>query len=197
MKGPIKRTFERAGQIPPPWSDPQDQCPWAWCRRCLGEIYAPTADGAGREPGQVRGPGEEEPGERPAGRTAQKPSGFLGKRQKRILSLRLSLTLYLLLSEERRREAVWADLWKTRWKTGREEVGTVRDPMGFRGVRPVDPDCYAQPGRRPWREAERPARAERGGEPQWKIDYCLERCPLPREKCRGRGLCPAREERET
>ena len=109
----------------------------------------------------------------------------MGKRQKRILSLRLSLTLYLLLSEERRREAVWADLWKTRWKTGREEVGTVRDPMGFRGVRPVDPDCYAQPGRRPWREAERPARAERGGEPQWKIDYCLERCPLPREKCRG------------
>ena len=66
----------------------------------------------------------------------------------------------------------------------------MRDPMGFRGVRPVDPDCYAQPGRRPWREAERPARAERGGEPQWKIDYCLERCPLPREKCRGRGLCP-------
>ena len=65
----------------------------------------------------------------------------------------------------------------------------MRDPMGFRGVRPVDPDCYAQPGRRPWREAERPARAERGGEPQWKIDYCLE--------CRGRGLCPAREERET
>ena len=121
----------------------------------------------------------------------------MGKRQKRILSLRLSLTLYLLLSEERRREAVWADLWKTRWKTGREEVGTVRDPMGFRGVRPVDPDCYAQPGRRPWREAERPARAERGGEPQWKIDYCLERRPLPREKCRGRGLCPAREERET
>lgn len=46
MKGPIKRTFERAGQIPPPWSDPQDQRPWAWCRRCLGEIYAPTADGA-------------------------------------------------------------------------------------------------------------------------------------------------------
>ena len=27
----------------------------------------------------------------------------------------------------------------------------MRDPMGFRGVRPVDPDCYAQPGRRPWR----------------------------------------------
>ena len=48
MKGPIKRTFKRTGQIPPPWSDPQAQgrWSWAWCRRCLGEIYAPTADGA-------------------------------------------------------------------------------------------------------------------------------------------------------
>ena len=46
MKGPIKRTFERAGQIPTPWSDSQDQRPWVWCRRSLAEIYAPTADGA-------------------------------------------------------------------------------------------------------------------------------------------------------
>lgn len=120
----------------------------------------------------------------------------MGKRQKRILSLRLSLTLYLLLSEERRREAVWADLWKTRWKTGREEVGTVRDPMGFRGVRRWTRTATPSRGGGRRKRRDRP-RAERGGEPQWKIDYCLERCPLPREKCRGRGLCPAREERET
>lgn len=66
----------------------------------------------------------------------------------------------------------------------------MRDPMGFRGVRPVDPDCYAQPGRRPWREAERPARAERGGEPQWKIDYCLGAVPPAAGEVPGQRTLP-------
>ncbi|MFQ8759308.1 MAG: hypothetical protein ACLSAF_07525 [Intestinimonas sp.] len=65
----------------------------------------------------------------------------------------------------------------------RERGGGDRaGPHGISGRAAGGPGLLRPAGAAALAEAERPARAERGGEPQWKIDYCLERCP-----CRGRS----------